>query len=64
MDSAEDCWNKFYSNQWIGAAILTGIVLGNLSKNKNGKTENGEEEIEDEEENYWEKRNLNINFYH
>jgi len=63
MNSAEDCSNKFISNQLIGAVIFMGIMLGNLSK-KNGKTKNEEEEEIEEDENYWEKRNLNINFYH
>jgi 4-hydroxybenzoate polyprenyltransferase len=32
LNNRQDCWNKFTSNQWIGALIFSGIVIGTLLK--------------------------------
>ncbi|VDK18674.1 unnamed protein product [Anisakis simplex] len=39
IDDPEDCWNKFKSNQWLGAILFSGIVAGNLLR-KEDETEN------------------------
>lgn len=68
-ESADDCWNKFYSNQWIGAAILTGIVLSNLLKHECEQQMTGEDNKETDGDNLekfvsnLEQRNMNVNFY-
>ncbi|KAM9236137.1 4-hydroxybenzoate polyprenyltransferase, mitochondrial [Leptosomus discolor] len=44
IDKPEDCWKKFASNRTVGVLLFTGIVLGNLWKQKDSK--NVEEPLE------------------
>ncbi|KAJ7400772.1 4-hydroxybenzoate polyprenyltransferase, mitochondrial [Pitangus sulphuratus] len=44
IDKPEDCWKKFASNRTVGILLFTGIVLGNLWKQKDLK--NAEEPLE------------------
>ncbi|KAH7698331.1 4-hydroxybenzoate polyprenyl transferase, partial [Aphelenchoides avenae] len=32
INDGTDCWNKFRSNQWLGAFLFAGIAIGNLLK--------------------------------
>ncbi|KAH7704044.1 COQ-2 protein [Aphelenchoides avenae] len=32
INDGADCWKKFRSNQWLGALLFAGIVIGNLLK--------------------------------
>uniref|UniRef100_A0A914YUB7 4-hydroxybenzoate polyprenyltransferase, mitochondrial n=1 Tax=Panagrolaimus superbus TaxID=310955 RepID=A0A914YUB7_9BILA len=32
INNRSDCWNKFTANQWIGALIFSGIIVGTLLK--------------------------------
>ena len=34
INSTENCWQKFRSNRWLGAILFTGILAGNLMKQK------------------------------
>jgi len=34
MDDPSDCLAKFKANKWLGLILFTGIVTGNLLKNK------------------------------
>jgi len=38
INSPSDCSKKFFSNTWIGFILFSGIVLGNLFKNKTVET--------------------------
>ncbi|GMR40584.1 hypothetical protein PMAYCL1PPCAC_10779, partial [Pristionchus mayeri] len=39
-EDPEDCWNKFRSNTWLGAVLLSGIIAGNfMKKDKEKKKE-------------------------
>uniref|UniRef100_A0A915BXI0 4-hydroxybenzoate polyprenyltransferase, mitochondrial n=1 Tax=Parascaris univalens TaxID=6257 RepID=A0A915BXI0_PARUN len=37
IDEPDDCWTKFKSNQWLGAILFTGIVVGNLLRKESQK---------------------------
>uniref|UniRef100_A0A915D3K6 Uncharacterized protein n=1 Tax=Ditylenchus dipsaci TaxID=166011 RepID=A0A915D3K6_9BILA len=47
VDDREDCWQKFRSNQWLGASLFLGIVTSNFLRPKKGaKNEDNENTVE------------------
>uniref|UniRef100_A0A1I7WJF4 Mitochondrial pyruvate carrier n=1 Tax=Heterorhabditis bacteriophora TaxID=37862 RepID=A0A1I7WJF4_HETBA len=40
IHDGSDCWNKFKSNQWMGAILLSGIIAGNLLRKSEENRQN------------------------